>query len=58
MQAVLEKLPAELKAQQRNAAAVQQRLQREAGTWLRRLPTPRYTADTFVSHWCALQGRL
>ena len=51
LQQVLDKLTAELKAQQRNAAVVMQRLSREADSWLRRLPTLRHTAETFVLHW-------
>jgi len=30
---------------------VMQRLSREADSWLRRLPTLRHTAETFVLHW-------
>lgn len=54
LQQVLEKLPAELKAQQRNHAAVAERLARESKTWLLQLPELRLSADSFVLHWCAL----
>ena len=53
LQQVLEKLPAELKAQQKNAAAVAARLKAGAGSWLRRGDTTlRNTTDAFVLHWC------
>jgi hypothetical protein len=52
LQHVLEKLPAELKAQQKNHATVAARLKAQSNTWLRNTPGLRHFADTFVLHWC------
>ena len=52
LQHVLEKLPAELKAQQKNHAAVAARLRAQSDAWLRNTPGLRHFADTFVLHWC------
>lgn len=52
LQQVLEKLPAELKAQQKNFAAVASRLKAQSATWLRNTPGLRNLSDTFVLHWC------
>ena len=49
---MLEKLPAELKAQQKNHAAVAARLRAQSDAWLRNTPGLRHFADTFVLHWC------
>lgn len=54
LQQVLEKLPAELKAQQRNHADVAARLKRQSAHWLRGLPTTRHISDAFVLHWCVI----
>lgn len=52
LQHVLEKLPAELKAQQKNHAVVAARLKAQSDAWLRNTPGLRHFADTFVLHWC------
>lgn len=54
MQQVLEKLPAELKAQQKNHTAVMRRLRSESATWLSSLDLhgPKNVCDAFILHWC------
>lgn len=53
-QQVLQRLPAERKAQQQNHAVVDARLKAESAFWLRRGVALRHMSDTFIVHWCAV----
>lgn len=59
-QQVLEKLPAELKAQQRNFAAVAARLKAHSATWMLNTDVQnlRQLTDTFLLHWCVLEQQV
>ena len=57
LQAALDKLPGELKAQQANAAKVERRLQREKGGWVLmegRPMLPREFVQARPKQWCPL----
>ena len=54
---MLEKLPAELKAQQKNHTAVMRRLRAESATWLTSLDNmgaKLNSCDAFILHWWVL----
>ncbi len=54
LQQVLEKLPAELKAQQKNHTAVMRRLRAESATWLTtqdNMGAKQNSCDAFILHW-------